>query len=78
MRHPVLLADTGERRFYITLGGRLRSFRESLGINLQEACDELGLDPQTLRDYERGRSRPHLFTLLRMCQLYAVHVEDLV
>lgn len=75
LRHPDLPAD--ERQFYIKLGIRLREYRLSLDMNLKEASSELGIDDDTLSDYERGFSRPTPFMLVRMSYLYAVHLADI-
>lgn len=78
MRHPVLLADSQEKAFYHKLGLRLREFRTSLKINLSEASEQLGISRDTIRSYENGHARPPLYQLLKMCQLYAVHISDLL
>lgn len=53
-----------------TFGGRLRSQREKLGLNLTKAAQLLQVSPSNLSSYEKNASVPSATTLLRISKAY--------
>lgn len=59
---------------------RLRRFPApewSLRKVARDFSEVLGVTPQTLSEYETGRSRPTPDKLVRLCALYGVELSDL-
>lgn len=60
------------------VAGRLRSFRENLGLTQVEIADRLSLSPQAWNGYERGVSTPTFATLERMTRLFDLNTHWLM
>ncbi len=52
--------------------------RGGLGLGPQEIADAIGLSQATVSDYERGRRRPNLTTLLALARLLGVSADWLL
>lgn len=57
-----------------TVGDRMRKARETSRIKVAAMAAELGCDPDTVSNYERGRTRPRRSVLLAYEQLTGVPV----
>lgn len=55
-----------------------RSARENKGLTLKDAAALLGVTPATLSRWERGITRPRLYPLIRMHDVYGVTVAELL
>ncbi|MBI5431912.1 MAG: helix-turn-helix domain-containing protein [Planctomycetes bacterium] len=47
------------RLFGSDLSSRIRAARGIRGLTTEQPAEELGLDPSTVRKWERGRKRPY-------------------
>jgi hypothetical protein len=57
-------------REFMVVGALLREMRKRAGLALPEAGRLTGRDHRTLSDYECGKSRPCIFTWLRLAMAY--------
>ena len=56
----------------IEIAQKIREARRTAGFTQAEAAAQLGLNPQTVSDYERGRTRIPSDVLQRLCALYGL------
>ncbi len=56
----------------------LRVAREKAGLNQKEAAVLLGISPDTLRNYETGKTRPNVLMLKQLESLYHVPFDNLI
>lgn len=50
----------------------LAAARVNKGIKQGEAAKALGVMPQTLRNWEKGKTSPNLAQLKKVCELYEI------
>lgn len=55
----------------------LRAARAYADLTMQEAADQLGVNPGTIQSWEKGKTEPKPSTLAQMAELYGVRVEDI-
>lgn len=60
------------------LASNLRFLRKQKGITQQDLADQLDVQRPMISAYEDGRSEPKLHTLLKICELLEVGMEELV
>ena len=60
------------------LVNRLRSARTDKNMKQQEVADILGIKPNTLSNWEKGRTEPDIDTFVKLCQIYQVDCADLL
>lgn len=60
------------------IGKNIRQAREKKGYNQEELAQLLFVTRQTVSNYETGRSRPDVETLVKLSQLLDVEVTDLI
>lgn len=61
---------------YIKLGQILRSARESAGYTQADIAVSLGVTPQNISSWERGKSKIDIDTFEYLCQKYNVSFVD--
>ncbi|MBI2303608.1 MAG: ImmA/IrrE family metallo-endopeptidase [Chloroflexi bacterium] len=54
----------------LILSSQLRQARESLGLGLEEAAKDLGINPEDLYAWEKGYSQPSVEDLWKLAELY--------
>lgn len=60
------------------MGITLKAARVNLGLNQKEAAKKIGISPDTLSNYERGKSFPDVPTILRIEQAYNIPYGDII
>lgn len=68
-RHIVL--DEPTRKFLSSL----RSLREQSGMSLRYTAECLGIHNSALYEYEKGRHKPNLTTLMRLAELFEYDIS---
>jgi transcriptional regulator with XRE-family HTH domain len=61
----------------LTLGARVRSGRETLGISLREFARRLGVSPSLISQIERGRAMPSVGTLYSIANELDLSFDDM-
>lgn len=61
----------------MTLGEKLRRYRESKGLTQTEVAESLGLDQSAIAKYESDASIPNMVLGFRIAKLYGTTVEEL-
>ncbi len=61
----------------MTLGEKLRRYRENKGLTQTEVAESLGLDQSAIAKYESDASIPNMVLGFRIAKLYGVTVEEL-
>lgn len=61
-----------------TLGAQIRKFRIERQLSGEQLAAMVGLEPETLRHYERGYKPPRLETLIRIANALEVGTDDLL
>lgn len=56
----------------------LKTARELSGYTQAEAAKEIGVTPDTLGKYERGKSYPDIPTLKKIEQLYQINYSQII
>ncbi len=64
--------------FSIKLGIRIREFRKSKNISIEEIAYKAGLDAQNLRKYELGKQEMRVSMLKRIADAFEISVSELV
>jgi DNA-binding XRE family transcriptional regulator len=55
----------------------LEAARVNAKLTIEQACDKLGITKQTLINYEKNRTSPTIEMVLKMCDLYGCHINQL-
>lgn len=55
----------------------LAAMRVNSDISQKDAARELGIDPSTLRSWEKGQTVPDYEQLVAMCKLYRCTFDDI-
>jgi len=58
--------------------GTLRSIREIRGFKQEEAAKLIGVDVDTLRNYEQGKSYPNIPTLKKIEKVYNITYAQII
>ena len=61
-----------------TMQVTLKQARELLGMKQTEAAEKIGISPDTLGNYERGKSYPDVPVLKRIEEVYGVPYSRLI
>ena len=56
----------------------IRELRQERGWTQFELAVKLGVQPGTIANWERGRTRPRVTELKRLAQLFGVWMEEIV
>jgi transcriptional regulator with XRE-family HTH domain len=59
-------------------GCRLKLFRKSRGITIQDLSERIGISRTTISDVERGHTRPPVHFLLALFKLYGLNINWLL
>ena len=60
------------------IGKNIRLLRTKQNITQDELAEQLFVSRQTISNYETGRSRPDVDTLIRISEILDVEVQDLL
>lgn len=60
------------------LVSRLRSARTNKNMKQQDVADILGIKPNTLSNWEKGRTEPDIDTFVRLCDIYGIDCASLL
>lgn len=60
------------------IGGRLRSYRESLGMNRESFSEKVGLSPQFLAEAENGKKGLSAESIYKICSNIGMSADYLV
>lgn len=52
--------------------------RMKMGLSQKEASKLIGIDPSQLCNYERGKTKPQLYTIIKMCRVYKINPEPFI
>lgn len=55
------------RKLNETIGGRIRAYRESLGMNRESFSEKVGLSPQFLAEAEKGKKGLSAESIYKIC-----------
>ena len=61
----------------IQLAENLRAGRARLQLTQEQAAQKIGINYQTLADYEKGVSTPNVITAWKLADLYGVTLDEL-
>lgn len=64
--------------YCIKLGVRIREFRKSKNITIEEIAYKAGIDAQNLRKYELGKQEMRISMLKRIADAFEISVSELV
>ena len=64
--------------YCIELGLRIRSYRKSKNITIEEIAYKAGIDAQNLRKYELGKQEMRISMLKRIADAFEISVSELV
>lgn len=62
----------------ITIGGRIRAYRESLGMNREAFSEQVGLSPQFLAEAETGKKGLSAESIYKICSNSEMSADYLV
>ncbi len=57
---------------------RLRAARLNKSMKQQEVADILGIKPNTLSNWEKGRTEPDIDTFVKLCDIYEIDCASLL
>lgn len=60
------------------LVNRLRSARTDKNMKQQDVADILGIKPNTLSNWEKGRTEPDIDTFVKLCDIYEIDCASLL
>lgn len=55
----------------------LKAARVNANVTRKEAAKAVGVDPQTIGNWERGKTTPDIGKFHALCQLYGVPMTDI-
>jgi len=64
--------------YCIQLGLRIREYRKSQNISIEEIAYKAGIDAQNLRKYELGKQEMRVSMLKRIADAFEISVSELV
>lgn len=64
--------------YCIELGLRIRAYRKSKNITIEEIAYKAGIDAQNLRKYELGKQEMRISMLKRIADAFEISVSELV
>ena len=62
----------------MSVGSRIRFYRDAAGMTQRQLCRRLRMAPSQLSRYENGLTRPGLEVLCRVARALDVRIADLV
>ena len=57
---------------------RLRNARIENNMKQQDVADILGIKPNTLSNWEKGRTEPDIDTFVKLCDIYQIDCSSLL
>lgn len=64
--------------FFMLKHSSLRELRKSKGMKIAELAKKLGLDESTVSNYEHGRRKPKLETIVNLADIFDISVSQAV
>ena len=66
-----------ESAFFKELGKKIKATRESKGLSGVELAHRCDFDKSNLGRIEKGRTKPTLSTLIKICQALGIELSDI-
>lgn len=60
------------------IGKNIKAFRNRLGLSQDQVADFIGVDRSLVSNYESGKREVPLAQLEKLCDLFAIEIEDLL
>lgn len=60
------------------LGKNIRILRKKAGLTQKELADKLGMTYSNIGRYENDGTMPPVNTLLELCELFSVNIDDII
>ena len=70
--------DAGQAKVRPAWAVRLEAARTLKGVNKKKFAEQLGLEPETYRRYERGETEPNFQTLRRIRDIAGISLDVLI
>lgn len=67
-----------KKRLEFDFGENLRRLREKHDMNQEDLAKQLHIKRQTISSYERGKSIPDIFMLIKIAEIFEVSLDELV
>lgn len=67
--------ESNQKNKYIPLN--IKYLRELKNISKSELGRRVGMKPQSMRDYEEGKSLPQIHTLLQLCEILEIDMHSI-
>jgi transcriptional regulator with XRE-family HTH domain len=74
----LLIMDYSENLLYKIVGENIRAKRESRNFSQADLAEKIGMLRTSVTNIERGRQRPPLHILYKICQLLNVEVKEIL
>lgn len=55
----------------------LKALRVNAGMNQKEVAKEMGIAPNTLINWETGKTAPDVIQLTKLCSMYKCSMDDI-
>ena len=75
---PLDKASSAQEPIGIRLSKNIANRRRELGLTQAQLAEKMGIEPETLSRFERGKHLPSLGTLEKLADLLLVSVADLL
>lgn len=62
----------------MTIGEHMRKAREKAGLTLMELSELSGVTPGSISLYERDRRTPGLYSLMSICDVLGISIDEYV
>lgn len=66
------------KKLNVAIGGRIRAYRESLGMNRESFSEQVGLSPQFLAEAENGKKGLSAESIYKICSNSELSADYLV
>ncbi|OJG35927.1 helix-turn-helix domain-containing protein [Enterococcus sp. DIV0788_1] len=64
--------------YQMEVGERLKARRNELNLTQDQVAESLGITRQTMSNWENGRSYPDIERVIRLSELYALSLDELL
>lgn len=67
-----------EEKFYDVLAEKIMETRIKKGVNQETLANYLNLSRSSVTNIEKGRQKPSIFILMKICQFFNVSIDELI
>ena len=60
-----------------TIGNNIRTIRKKNRLSQEELARQLNIRRQTISSYERGKSIPDIYTLIKIAKIFQISLDEL-